>query len=166
MKILTVRLSSLGDVILTFPFVNEIKRLYPDSRLSFLVKPSFADAARMHPGIDKVIEYSEDIKGRIKDSKYDVIFDLQRNQRTLLLLSSAGTKVYRVKKDSAKKVILASLKINMLNPCIPVYERYLNALNEFNPSAGTAYTKTPGMKYGKSRFDGGRYLLLSPSSKH
>lgn len=163
---MAVRLSSLGDVILTFPFVNEIKRLYPDSKLSFLVKPAYAGAARMHPGIDEVIEYTEDIKNSISGAGFDVIFDLQKNQRTYSLLRSAGTAVYRVKKDSAKKVILASFKVNLLKTFKPVYERYLTALKKYNTDARTVYTQTPDMKCGQNRYAGEKYILVSPSSKH
>ncbi len=163
---MAVRLSSLGDVILTFPFVNEIKRLYPSSRLSFLVKPAFAAAARLHPGIDEVIEYTETSKDVILTNGYDVIFDLQRNQRTILLLRSAGAGVYKVRKDSAKKVLLAAAKINLLKPYIPVYKRYLNALKEFNPEANTDYTETRGMLLKENQYKGKDYILVSPSSRH
>lgn len=165
LKILAVRLSSLGDIILTYPFVNEIKRLYPGSELVFLTKEQYAEAAEMHPGIDKILIYNAESRKAIAGYGFDVIFDLHRNQRTLKMLSSAGTRVIRVKKDSVKKIVLAAFKVNLLKDYAPVYRRYLNALKEFNSAASDEYTGTPGLLSGESRING-RYILVSPSSKH
>ncbi len=145
--------------------MNEIKRLYPDSELVFLTKEQYVGAAAMHPGIDKIFTYNAESRKTIAAYGFDAIFDLHRNQRTLKLLSSAGTRVIRVKKDSVKKIILAAVKVNLLKDYEPVYRRYINALKEYNSAASDEYTRTPGLIIGDGSI-GGRYLLVSPTSKH
>jgi ADP-heptose:LPS heptosyltransferase len=165
MKILVVRLSSFGDIVLTFPFINELRRLYPDSEITFLTKPQYAEAAGLHPLINKVITYNPGINKTIKNSGFDVIFDLQKNQRTLLMLSFSGTKVFRVKKDTMKKRILAEFKINLLKSAPPVYKRYLLALKKYNSEASEEYTGTADLKC--DEYTGEKeYIVVSPSSKH
>ena len=54
MKILLVRLSSMGDLIHTLPAVEDLARLRPDVELHWLCEAGFADIARLHPFVKKV----------------------------------------------------------------------------------------------------------------
>ncbi|MDD5362856.1 MAG: glycosyltransferase family 9 protein [Ignavibacteria bacterium] len=165
MKILVVRLSSFGDIVLTFPFINELRRLYPDSEITFLTKPQYAEAAGLHPYINKIITLNPEIRKQIKNSGFDVIFDLQKNQRTLLMLMFSDSMVFRVKKDTMKKRILAVFKINLLRSAPPVYKRYLLALKRFKNDASGEYTVTTDLKC--DEYTGEKvYMVVSPSSKH
>ena len=42
-SVLMVRLSSLGDVILTLPVLENVRRAWPGARVDVLVKRAFAD---------------------------------------------------------------------------------------------------------------------------
>ena len=44
MKILIIRFSSFGDVLLTTPVIRKIKEKYPDSEIDFIVYESFSEA--------------------------------------------------------------------------------------------------------------------------
>jgi len=57
-KILIVRLSSLGDVILTLPTVKALKDCYPRAYLAWLIQDSFAEILRGNPYIDEIIPVS------------------------------------------------------------------------------------------------------------
>ena len=54
MKILLVRLSSMGDLVHTLPAVSDLARHCPDIELHWLCEAAFADVARLHPFVRRV----------------------------------------------------------------------------------------------------------------
>ena len=54
-KLLIIRLSSLGDVILTLPTVKALKDCYPRAYLAWLIQDSFAEVLMGNPYIDEII---------------------------------------------------------------------------------------------------------------
>ena len=54
MKVLLVRLSSMGDLIHTLPAVDDLSRMRPDVELHWLCEAAFADIARLHPFVKNV----------------------------------------------------------------------------------------------------------------
>ena len=57
-RILLVRLSSLGDVLHTFPAVTDLRRAMPDAALDWVVEEAYAPLVRMHPGVSRAIPFS------------------------------------------------------------------------------------------------------------
>ena len=57
MKILLVRLSSMGDLIHTLPAVEDLTRMCPDVELHWLSEAGFTDIARLHPFVKKSTYY-------------------------------------------------------------------------------------------------------------
>ena len=56
MKILVIKMSSLGDVIHTLPAISDIKTAYPNAEITWLVEPSFAEVIQWHPGVNNIIQ--------------------------------------------------------------------------------------------------------------
>lgn len=91
-RIAVIRLSSLGDVVLTLPVVHALKRTWPNARLSFWVKEEFRDVVRFDPAVDHVRELDRDAR-RIEDlvsmsaelADVDLIVDLHGNHRSRIL---------------------------------------------------------------------------------
>ncbi|MEJ2068697.1 MAG: glycosyltransferase family 9 protein, partial [Deltaproteobacteria bacterium] len=54
-KVLFVRLSSLGDLILTLPTLKAIKDRYPDAHISWLVQEALQDVLSGNPYLDEII---------------------------------------------------------------------------------------------------------------
>ncbi|MGF6147462.1 Lipopolysaccharide heptosyltransferase 1 [Kingella potus] len=54
MKVLLVRLSSMGDLIHTLPAVSDLSRMRPDVELHWLCEEGFSDIARLHPFVKKI----------------------------------------------------------------------------------------------------------------
>lgn len=48
-------MSSLGDIIHTFPAVTDLRRAFPDAALDWVVEESYLPLARMHPGVTRVL---------------------------------------------------------------------------------------------------------------
>ncbi len=58
MKILLVRLSSMGDVLHTLPALTDLRQARPDLCLHWLIEPAFAPVALLHPGVARVIPFA------------------------------------------------------------------------------------------------------------
>jgi heptosyltransferase-2 len=90
--IAVLRLSSLGDIVLTLPVVHALRAAYPDAKLHYWVKEEFADLVRFDPAIDHVRELEKDAS-RVEDlvsmgaelESCDLIVDLHGSARTRLL---------------------------------------------------------------------------------
>lgn len=55
----------IGDAVMSIPAVKAIKKAFPDSKISLLVKPSIAPIFEMNPYIDEIILYEDKFKGFI-----------------------------------------------------------------------------------------------------
>ncbi len=57
-KILLVRVSSLGDVVHNMPAVADIRRLYPDAQIDWLVEESFVELVTLVAGVRRAIPFA------------------------------------------------------------------------------------------------------------
>jgi len=93
-KILLVRLSSLGDVVHTFPAVTDIARHAPDAELHWAVDEAFAELPTLHPAVSRVIPVAlrrlrrnpfspatwgalATLRASLAATPYDAVLDLQ-----------------------------------------------------------------------------------------
>jgi heptosyltransferase-1 len=120
-RILVVKLSAIGDVIMASPFARGIHDLYPDARIDWVVEPLSADALRGNPFLNDVIVWNR-TKGRAakgarglwtfaKDvlslrrrlhGHYDLALDIQGLGRSAAAMWAGGAPV-RVGKDDARE---------------------------------------------------------------
>ncbi len=102
-EIAILRLSSLGDVVLTLPIVHALRSAFPDARLHYWVKEEFADLVRFDPAVNHVRELERDAR-RIEDlvsmsaelEDCDLIVDLHGNTHTRTLTFHQRAPVLRV----------------------------------------------------------------------
>ncbi|MCF8242314.1 MAG: glycosyltransferase family 9 protein [Melioribacteraceae bacterium] len=132
-KILIIRLSSLGDVLLTSPFVRGIKQKYPASNIDFLVRQEFSDTVKFNPNLNNIftIERDKDYGGTIselKNKRYDLVIDLQNNFRSQLITVKLKTKIFRFNKPNIKKMLLVNFKWNLFNSVKEIPLRYAETL--------------------------------------
>ncbi len=120
-KLLIIRLSSIGDVILTSPVLAAIKKKYPDARIDFVVMKPFKDAISGNPHIDNLILFDkkkyQGISGiyrfaqTLKGKRYDLIIDLHAKIRSILITLFVRGKVLRYKKRALWKSLLVPLRL-------------------------------------------------------
>lgn len=94
MKILIIRLSSLGDVVITQPVVADIIKNYPNAEIDYLVKPAFAGIVESF-GLDVNIILYQNKKRlfkQLKNSNYDLCIDLHSKLSTWFLKKAAKAK--------------------------------------------------------------------------
>ena len=58
-KILIIRMSSIGDIVLSTSFIESVKNKFPNSKIDFLIKEEFSDIVQNHPLIDNIIAYDK-----------------------------------------------------------------------------------------------------------
>lgn len=130
MKILVVRFSSIGDIVLTFPVLRGIKEQLPNAELHFLTKASYKELITASIHIDKVHLLNgklDELIPSLKAEHFDVIIDLHNNLRTRILSFKLGKKCYRFPKLNFQKWLLTQWKIDRL-PKVHIVERYFEAV--------------------------------------
>ena len=103
MRVLIVKLSSLGDVVHTLPVVADIRAARPDANVDWVVEPAFAPLLRRVDGIDEVIEcdlrrwtrtgwWKASVRAeakafiaRLRRESYDAVIDLQGLTKSALI---------------------------------------------------------------------------------
>ncbi len=131
-KILVIRLSSLGDVVLTGPVYKNLKAHWPDARVSVLVKPQFAAVLEGHPGVDEVIPYRGlgDALTRIRGAGFTHLLDLHGNLRSRLVRALSGIPnqaAYR--KDALARRLFVAFGLPSPSLQRHTVDRYLEALS-------------------------------------
>src|SRR5690554_4064607 len=106
MKILVVRFSSIGDIVLTTPVVRCTKQQLKDVEIHYLTKSSFRILLENNPYIDKLWTINssiDEVITTLKAEKFDYIIDLHHNARTLGLRLKLGVKTYAFDKLNIQK---------------------------------------------------------------
>jgi len=101
-RIAVLRLSSLGDIVLTLPVVHALKKAFPEAQISYWVKEEFVDLVRFDPTIAHVRVLERDAR-RLEDllsmsaelEDADLIVDLHGNLRTRVLTFRQKSPVLR-----------------------------------------------------------------------
>src|SRR5581483_9881242 len=130
-QILIVRLSSLGDIVLTVPVFKNLKSHWPDCRISVLVKPQYAAVLEGHPCVDEVIPFQGlwPTIDLIRSRGFTHLLDLHSNVRSFLIrrLSTIPNQA-RYRKDALARRLFVS--IGWASPSLTKHtiDRYLEAL--------------------------------------
>lgn len=167
-KILIIRLSSFGDIVLSFPLLKKIKNRHPESEIHFLTKPAYEDVVKLSPSADRVILLKNSLKEsrkKISEGKYDVIIDIHNNFRSVYLSLLNAKKIYRYKKDNFKKFMLVNFKVNMFREIVPVYKKYILSASEITGKENTDF-ETDKLKFPEGSITEGSYFIVSPVSRH
>ena len=130
MKILVVRFSSIGDVVLTTPVVRCMALQLPDAEIHYITKKAFLPVLEGNPHITKIITIDASVREKMAELQaehYDVVIDLHRNVRTLRLKRALGVKSYAFPKRNIEKFLLTVFKINRM-PDVHVVDRYFEAV--------------------------------------
>ena len=133
MKVLVVRFSSIGDIVLTSPVVRCLKQQLPYVQVHYLTKKSFSPVVQYNPYIDKYFlldENFEDLITQLRKEKYDYIIDLHHNLRTLRIKKALGCISYSFPKLNFQKWVLVNMKKNIL-PDKSIVERYFETVHPF-----------------------------------
>lgn len=105
-NILLIKMSSLGDILHTLPFAAELRKLYPEAKISWLVHPQFAGFVPDAPVIDEVLyfdkkkfntmsigekyQYFCEMKELLHSKHFDLVLDMQGLFKSAVLAAISG----------------------------------------------------------------------------
>lgn len=130
-KILIIRFSSIGDIVLTSPVVRCVKEQL-GAEVHFLTKKSFRNILAAHPQIDKIYTIERQVKEVLPElgaEQYDYILDLHKNIRSLQVRWALQGKYLTFDKLNFPKWLLVHFKINRL-PEVHIVDRYMASLEK------------------------------------
>lgn len=131
-KILIIRFSSIGDIVLTTPVLRCIKEKKPAIEIHYLTKSSFKGILEHNPYITKIHTIEKEVKEVVEELKkenFNLIIDLHNNIRSMQVKRALGKTSSSFKKLNFKKWLLVSFKINKMPP-VHIVDRYLKTVEQ------------------------------------
>ena len=133
LKILVIRFSSIGDIILTTPVLRCLK-IQKNAEIHFLTKKKYTDLLLSNPNVSKIItqeSYSSNgFINDLKNEKFDYIIDLQNNFKSFKLKLSLQLTSFTISKRYFQRILFIWFGINLLRDHI--VERYFRTLKPLN----------------------------------
>lgn len=129
-KILIIRFSSIGDIVLTTPVFRCIKKQVPGAEVHLVTKSSYRLVTEHNHYIDKFFYLQDNLASLVNDLKleqYDYVVDLHNNLRSLRIRRALKKKSFVVSKLNVEKFLLTNLNINIM-PAAHITTRSLAAV--------------------------------------
>ncbi len=180
-KILIIRLSSIGDIVLSTPLIRVLRNKFPNSQIDFIIKKEFSELLKYNPNLTNLIEFNTEngfkellrLKRQILKENYDLIIDIHNNLRSIFLRMFTGAHVVRINKRVFKRFLLVKFKINLYKNAIHVVDRYIETLSNFsikNDNQGLEiFVPEDTIEIAKNKInfsDKNLYIAIAPSAKH
>lgn len=95
MRILVVRLSSMGDVIHALPAAASLKHSFPHSHVAWVIRTRWAPLLEKNPFVDEVIPFERTLRGiadtrrKLRKDRFDVAIDFQGLIQSALVAAAA-----------------------------------------------------------------------------
>lgn len=135
-RVLIVRMSSLGDIVLTEPVVASLSEALPGVEIGFAVKASYADLVSGNPSLSRLHLLQEGGVGalaslcrEVRRARYDAVVDLHRNLRSAVVSAWSGAPV---RTGYRKRELVDTLRVRFGRGAFRarrrLVERYLEAL--------------------------------------
>lgn len=129
-KFLLIRLSSIGDVVITTPVVRCIAEQVKDAEVHFLTRKAFVPLLEANPYIRKIHVYDDnlpEVLKELKDEGFDYVIDLHKNLRTRRLRMHLRSRWISYHKLNILKWIRVRTRWKVL-PGKHLVDRYFEAL--------------------------------------
>ena len=189
-RILIIKPSALGDIVLALPALSALKRSFPEARISWLVRPEFAPLLERHPYISDIILFDrkqlskwwyngESFKSfrtlikQLKTGQFDLVVDFQGLFRTGFFSWVTGCKK-RFGMAGARELahLFYTDKISQDASCVHLVDYYLKMAVAAGAKQGEAEFKllqdagTAGRidKLLKSQGVNGEYAVIVPGA--
>jgi lipopolysaccharide heptosyltransferase II len=138
-KILLIRFSSMGDIVLSSPLIRALRTAYPVAQIDFILKREYAELLKYNPHLSSLIELRSDDPAELKGlragvhrERYDAIIDIHNSLRSRYVRTFAGARYVKVvRKRVIERFFLVRFKSNFYRQAVPVPERYLETVRKF-----------------------------------
>jgi heptosyltransferase-2 len=180
LRLLCVRFSSIGDVLLTTPLLRALKRRHPDAEIFFVTKRAMAPVVMENPNLMQVIaleagERITDLARRLRAVGATYGLDLHGSLRSTALRWLVPCRWAGYSKRKFARTTLISTKINTYGRHVPVPERYFEAARGLDvaPDGGPPeFFLAPAARERVARWlldhelEGGPIAALAPGAAH
>jgi len=132
-KILIIRFSSIGDIVLTTPVIRCIKNQLL-CELHFLTKKQYKPVLINNPYIDRLHLYENGLKDvilELRKERFDYVIDLHNNIRSHIVTMLLLRKTVAFKKLNIRKWLYVRFKLNTL-PDVHIVKRYLDTAKKLH----------------------------------
>jgi len=129
-KILIIRFSSIGDLVLTTPIIRCVKQQAENAEVHYITKKQFAPVLENNPHIDKLhtIEKSvSEVSTILRKENFDFVVDLHHNLRSAQVKSALRKPSQSFRKLNIEKWLMVNLRINKL-PNLHIVDRYFETV--------------------------------------
>ena len=147
-KILIIRFSSIGDIVLTTPVIRCLKDQLRDSEIHYLTKKQYQPVLAENPCIDRLWLYESsfaELLPLLRRERFDYIVDLHKNIRSWYVRLNLGVRGASFPKLNLRKWLLVKFGINLL-PDLHIVDRYFRAVSRLgicNDGRGLDYVIPP-----------------------
>ena len=184
--VLLVRMSSLGDIVHTFPAVTDLLRARPGTELHWVVEEQYVDLARMHPGVARVIPvalrrwrrlgagaWSEfrRFRAALRATEYSAVIDSQGLLKSVLVARQARGPLHGFDRHTAREPLAALFYAHTVGFSasahkITRYRGLMAAANGYAPGEAIDYglTAPPAPAWAHACLPGGGYCVLLHST--
>ncbi len=134
MKILVIRFSSIGDIVLASPVLRCVKKQVPGAEVHFLTKKSFKIVTAANPYVDRFFYYEnnmDELLVQLQAEQYDHVLDLHNNIRSNKIKRYLKRKTGTINKLTLQKFLLTQLNIDVM-PNRHITLRSLDAAKQLN----------------------------------
>ena len=170
-RILVIRLSSLGDILLTTPLIRALKENNPLCEIDYILKEEYEPLLKDNPNISEIYKYPYIPRIRshlvkiFRKKKYGLIIDLQSNMRSLEIKNRLNRKSVKFNKRSTAKFLLVNFKINLLKNAAQIPARYASSLRNLKLDDKGLDLFIPDNINSRLEKDS-KYIGLAPGSRH
>lgn len=133
-RILIVRFSSMGDIVLTSPVTRRLSRICPGAEIDFLTRTEYAPLARSLPGVSQVVCFEPEkglwpLVSRLRRRRYDLVIDLHGNMRSRLVVLAGNARRF-ARYDKRRFARMAMVAMPGRSTSVPhTVDRYLEVLD-------------------------------------
>lgn len=163
-----IRLSSFGDIVLSFMLLKSLREAYPSAKIDFITKDKYKDVVHLSRDVNEVLSIDNSLlvsRKKIKNEKYDLIIDIHRNFRSLILRFVNAKHVVKYNKENIKKFLLVKFKWNFFRQVIPVWRKYVEAATDYLPGKDFSFSGFD-LNFDKARKIRHPYIVIAPSARH
>ncbi len=143
-KVLIIRFSSIGDIVLTTPVVRALKQQL-GCEIHYLTKEAYAPAIIGNQYVDRIITIREkvsEVVSSLRRERYDWVADLHHNLRSHQVKSVLRRPGASFPKLNVEKWLLTNFKVDRL-PDVHIVDRYfatVKALGVTNDGQGLDFS--------------------------
>ena len=130
-KILIIRFSSIGDVVLTTPVVRCLKeQLEGEVEVHFLTKKQYKGIVEHNPNVAKVhaiIKSTNEVIAALQNEQFDYVIDLHKNIRSKQVIRKLKALSFSFDKINYQKWLITTFKVDKL-PRVHIVDRYFDTV--------------------------------------